>query len=68
MPFIRFKKEQAKALYFAANLLNQKESRLLERKDLLKLANLIIIIQKNNYNTRKKKTKADILKVLDLTP
>ena len=68
MPFIRFKKEQAKALHGAASLLNQKESRLLDKKDLLKLANLIITIQKNNYVTRKKKTKADILKILDLTP
>ncbi len=68
MPFIRFKKEQAKALYDAANLLNHKDSRLLNKKDLLKLANLIITIQKNNYVTRKKKTKADILKILDLIP
>ncbi len=68
MPFIRFKKEQAKALYAAANLLNRKESRLLNEKDLLKLADLIIIIQNNNYITRKKKTREDILKILDLTP
>jgi hypothetical protein len=68
MPFIRFKKEQAKALYNAVNFLNQKDSRLLNKKDLLKLANLIITIQKNNYVTRKKKTKADILKILGLTP
>ena len=68
IPFIRFKKEQARALYNAANLLNQKDSRLLSKKDLLKLANFIITIQKNNYITKKKKTKADILKILGLTP
>ncbi len=68
MPFIRFKKDQAKALLSAASLLNQKESRLLDKKDLLKLADLIITIQNNNYITRKKKTKADILKILGLTP
>jgi len=68
IPFIRFKKEQARALYNAANLLNQKDSRLLSKKDLLKLANFIITIQKNNYITQKKKTKADILKILGLTP
>ena len=68
MPFIRFKKEQARALYGAASLLNQKETRLLDKKDLLKLVNLIMTIQKNNYVTRKKKTKADILKILGLTP
>ncbi len=68
MPFIRFKKQQAKALYSAASLLNQKETRLLDKKDLLKLVDFIITIQKNNYITRKKKTKADILKILGLTP
>ena len=68
MPFIRFKKEQAKALYSAVNLLNRKETRLLDKKDLLKLVDFIITIQKNNYITRKKKTKADILKILGLTP
>ena len=68
MPFVRFKREQAKALFAAANLLNQKETRLLEKKDLLKLVNYIMTIQKNNYITRKKKTKADILNILGLTP
>ena len=68
IPFIRFKKEQAKALYAAATLLNRKETRLLDKKDLLKLVNLIITIQENNYVTRKKKTKADILEILGLTP
>ena len=68
MPFIRFKSEQAKALYGAVSLLNQRETRLLNKKDLLKLVNFIMTIQKNNYVTRKKKTKADILKVLGLTP
>lgn len=68
MPFIRFKREQAKALYGAVSLLNQKETRLLDKKDLLKLVNFIITIQKNNYIARKKKTKADIFKILGLTP
>jgi hypothetical protein len=68
IPFIRFKKKQAKALYDAANLLNRKEIRLLNKKDLLKLTDLIITIQKNNYITKKKKTKTDILKILGMTP
>ena len=68
LPFIRFKKDQAKALYSAADLLNHKVGKSLDKKELLKIANFIITIQKNNYATRKKKTKADILKILDLTP
>ena len=67
MPFIKFKKDQANALFEAADLLVRK-GRFLEKNDLLKLADLIIIIQKNNYITRKKKTKKDILRILGLTP
>jgi len=68
IPFIRFKKEQATALYSAAKLLDQNQGKLLDKKDLLKLVDCIMTIQKNNYITRKKKTKEDILKILDLTP
>jgi hypothetical protein len=68
MPFVKFKSEQAKALYSAVSLLNEKETRLLEKKDLLKLTDFIMTIQENNYVTRKKKTKADILRILGLTP
>lgn len=66
-PFIKFKKDQAQALLEASDLLCQK-ARFLEKKDLLKLANLILIIQNNNYTTRKKKTKADILSILGFDP
>ena len=68
IPFIRFKKDQARALYNAANLLNRKKGKSLDKKDLLKLVDFIMTIQNNNYITRKKKTKEDILKILDLTP
>ena len=68
LPFIKFKKDQAKALYNAANLLIQKRGKLLKRNELLRLTDFISIIQRNNYLTRKKKTKTEILKILDLTP
>ena len=68
MPFIRFKKDQTRALYKAADLLSQKMERLLSKKDLLKLADQMLIIQQNNYITRKKKTREDILSILGLTP
>ena len=68
LPFIRFKKKQAEALYNATNILLQKEGNLLDKRDLFKLAESINIIQNNNYITRKKKTKADILNILGLTP
>ncbi len=68
LPFIRFKKDQAKALHKAADLLSQKSVRLLTKKDLMVLVNQILIIQKNNYVTKKKKTKQDLLNILGLTP
>ena len=68
IPFIKFKKEQAKALYEASNMLSNKKNSLLDEIDLQKLIEYILIIQNNNYVTKKKKTKQDLLKILDLTP
>jgi len=67
-PFIKFKKNQAQAIYKATNLLCKKKDKGLTKKDLLKLVGYIIAIQKSNYVTKKKKTKKDLLKILDLTP
>ena len=68
LPFIRFKKNQAQAFYKAANLLSRKQNGRLARSELLRLVKYIIVIQSNNYATRKKKTKDELLKILDLTP
>ena len=68
MPFIKFKKIQAKALYEASGILANKRNSLLDKNDLLKLIEYILVIQNNNYVTKKKKTEQDLLKVLDLTP
>ncbi len=68
IPYIKFKKIQAQAIYKAANLLRDKKTDKLTKKDLRKLVDYIIILQKNNYVTKKKKTKKDLLKILDLTP
>ncbi|MBI1866143.1 MAG: LAGLIDADG family homing endonuclease [Candidatus Staskawiczbacteria bacterium] len=68
MPFIKFKIEQAKALYEASCILYNKKNILLNKKDLIKLIEYILIIQNNNYVTKKKKTKQDLLKILGLTP
>ena len=67
-PFIRFKREQAKALEKAADLLIEKPFNGLTRKDLRKLMNLLLVIQNANYVTKKKKSKEDLSKILGLTP
>ena len=68
IPFIKFKKEQARALFEASTILFSKKNNLLNKKDLQKLVEHILIIQNNNYVTKKKKTKQDFLDILDLTP
>ena len=68
LPFIKFKKKQAKALHKASEILVKKKVNKLSKRDMLKLLKYIIIIQNNNYATRKKKDTKELMKILDLTP
>ena len=65
MPFIKFKKIQAKSILRSARLLQKKK---IARRDLQKLTGYMLEIQSENYVTKRKKTKAEILKILGLTP
>lgn len=65
MPFIQFKKVQAKILLKGVTLLQKKA---FKRKDFEKLVDYMLIIQNENYTTKKKKTKEELFKVLRLTP
>lgn len=66
LPYIKFKKIQAKAIYKASCILNKKSK--INKKVIKLLVNYILVIQKNNYSTRKKKSKKDLFKILGLTP
>lgn len=68
LPFIRFKKIQANALYRASHLLSRSARNRLTENDLCFLVDCILDIQNNNYVTKKKKTRDELLTVLDLTP
>ena len=68
LPFIRFKKLQAKALYSAAEMLTDIKFRSLTKKQLLKLITLILVIQSENYVTKRKKTEQELRTMLGLTP
>ena len=57
-----------KRRFMAANLLSKKQSGRLTRSELLRLVGYISVIQSNNYVTKRKKTKDELLKILDLTP
>lgn len=68
LPYIRFKKIQAKAIHKAAILLSEKSELNLTRKDKKHLVDLILSVQQQNYITRRKKTKDELYEVLGLTP
>ena len=66
--FLRFKKQQAQAMLKAASLLCKKNVSHLSRRDKTVLAECLLAIQNANYVTKRKKTKEDVYKLLDLTP
>ncbi len=68
LPFIQFKKKQAQAIYEAADILNRKRSDKLNKNELLKLINYILIIQQNNYITKRKKTKSELMENFRFDP
>ena len=65
LPFVKFKEIQAKILLKSVILL-QKHN--LKEKDLIILVNNIIKIQSENYISKKKRTKQELLDILGLTP
>lgn len=68
LPFIKFKRLQACALYKATQILSGKKYKMLSKKQLSVLVNLLLDIQNENYVTKKKKTRRELLAMLDLTP
>ena len=59
IPYIRFKRVQAKALLESCVILSQTKFSKLNRKQLIKLVALILVIQNENYVTKKKRTKSE---------
>ena len=68
LPYVRFKAVQAKSLIQATEILSSAKFRMLEKKQLLSLVQLALIMQRENYVTKKKKTKEELLAALGLTP
>jgi len=68
LPYIRFKKLQAVALKDACEILSKTKFKMLDKKKLNELVNLILVIQNENYVTKKKKTRSELLTILGLTP
>ena len=68
LPYIKFKKIQTVALKKATEILLKTELKLLNKIQLVKIVGLILIIQNENYVTKKKKTKNELCQMLGLTP
>ncbi len=68
LPYIRFKKVQANAMIRACDILaNEKFSELGETQ-LRELVELVQVVQNENYSSRQKRTRSELLKQLGLTP
>ncbi len=68
IPYIRFKKIQAKTLHESCTILSKTKFNMLNREQLTKLVQLILVIQNENYVTKKKRTRSELLQILGLTP
>lgn len=68
IPFIRFKKYQAQALYKAVDLLNRTSINRLSVTELKTIVKYLLLIQNYNYVTKKKKTGKELFQILGLTP
>ena len=67
-PYLRFKKIQARALLKACNVLEKQTLRTMTSKDMRLIVDLILLIQSENYMSKGRKTKEDLLQLLGLTP
>ena len=68
LPHIRFKEIQSKALISACEILSNTKFSKLSKRQLEKLVDLILVIQKENYVTKKKKTREELLTQLGCDP
>ena len=67
-PHFRFKKKQAKLLIQACKLLEQETLRTMKPKNICKIVDLLLLIQNENYMSKRRKTKEELHQILGLTP
>ena len=68
LPYLRFKRAQALIMLRATQLLSDVKASELTDVDLSLLINLLLAIQSHNYVTKRKKTREELVSVLELTP
>jgi len=67
-PYLRFKKKQAKLLIQACKMLERQTLRTMKPRDMRKIVNLLLLIQNENYMSKRRKTKEELHRILGLTP
>ncbi len=68
LPYLRFKKKQAKWLIQACTMFEKQTLRTMMSKDIRKVVSLLLLIQNENYMSKKRKTKEELHQILGLTP
>ncbi len=68
IPYLRFKKKQAKAIQKACKMLGQKSFKLFSKMERGMICNYLMTIQENNYATHSKRSLKEIKMILGLTP
>ena len=66
--YIRFKKLQSMALISACKILSGTKFKMLTKKQLIQLVDYVLVIQGENYVTKRKKTRKELFEMLGLTP
>ncbi|MHB8710645.1 MAG: LAGLIDADG family homing endonuclease [Minisyncoccota bacterium] len=67
-PYLRFKKKQAVLLIKACKLLELQTLRAMKSRDTRKIVDLLLLIQNENYMSKRRKTKEELYHILGLTP
>lgn len=68
LPHLRFKKRQAKLLIQACNMLERQTLRTMKPRYIRKIVGLLLLIQNENYMSKRRKTKEELYQILGLTP
>jgi hypothetical protein len=68
LPYFQFKKRQATLLLKATKILSETPFRMLSEKQKRALVDCIFAIQNENYIAKRKKTHAELLEIVGLTP
>ena len=68
LPYLRFKKKQATLMLRACTLLETKTIRTMTPRDMRTVADLLLLIQSENYMSKGRRTKNDLYQLLGLTP